>query len=67
MSTIEIEMKKIYGLNRMDNDFKFNSDAKHNFIYGINAIGKTSVSKGLELLTVNRQYKILILTIYLRE
>lgn len=60
MSTIEIEMKKIYGLNRMDNDFKFNSDAKHNFIYGINAIGKTSVSKGLELLTVNRQYKKLI-------
>lgn len=60
MSTIEITLKKIYGLNKIKSDFTFKSDAKHNFIYGINAIGKTSVSKGLELLTSNRQYKKLI-------
>lgn len=57
MSIIDIKMKKIYGLNKYDDDLIFKSDVKHNFIYGINAIGKTSFSKGIELLIENKQYK----------
>ena len=57
MSTIDITMKKIYGLNKYDSEFKFKSETKHNFVYGVNAIGKTSISKGLELLSTNRSYK----------
>ena len=50
-------MKKIYGLNKYDSEFKFKTETKHNFVYGVNAIGKTSISKGIELLATNRSYK----------
>lgn len=60
MSVVEIIMKKIYGLNKYDGEYKFKSETNHNFIYGINAIGKTSISKGLELLATNKPYKKLI-------
>lgn len=57
MSIIDIKMKKIYGLNKYDDELNFKSDVKHNFIYGVNAVGKTSFSKGIELLIENKQYK----------
>lgn len=62
MSIIDIEMNKIYGLNKRSEPLCFVSDKKHNFIYGINAIGKSSFSKGIELISQRKQYKKMIET-----
>ena len=60
METIEIRMRNIYGLNKRNNELLIKSSKKHNFIYGVNAIGKTSFAKGLEHISKSTSYYKLI-------
>lgn len=43
---MKLEVKQMYGLNGKGN-FELDSDKKHNFIYGINASGKSSIASSL--------------------
>ena len=53
---IDLEISKMYGLNNSD-DFKLQTNSRHNFIYGINAAGKSSVTKALTHLLNKMEYK----------
>lgn len=53
---IDLEISKMYGLNNSD-DFKLQTNSRHNFIYGINAAGKSSITKALTHLLNKMEYK----------
>lgn len=53
---MKINIKEMYGLNGKDG-FDFNSEEKHNFIYGINASGKSSVATSINHFVTRQSYK----------
>ena len=52
---LELKISKMYGLNNCE-DFILQSSMQHNFIYGINAVGKSSVAKALTHLINRNEY-----------
>lgn len=54
---IDIKISKMYGFNKTNNIIEFNSEKRTNFVYGINAIGKSSFSKAINLFITNDEYK----------
>lgn len=53
---IKIKVEKMYGLNKKKG-FEFNSEKKHNFVYAINASGKSSIAMAITHLIDKTKYE----------
>lgn len=60
MSNIQVQIKNMYGINKIENGITFNTKKKHNIIYGYNAVGKSSFAKSLIHIVTQKPYKKLL-------